>query len=182
VARGRPPLSSLLGAVWHVTNDEVGHRRGTLRPFSDAPFPNEAGKFPCTSLSRASGFHSRTKKGLTHCTASQPQAECPLAPATLGPVDDLLVLLGGASLPRLLRWLSHHLPCERKVIPWYVTMKRKHPVGSPLIPLAGLIGRSPPRGRLRASWDKTHSEQGIGFRRLPMGVGLLPMEIGLRAV
>ena len=44
-----------------------------MRPFSDAPFPNEAGKFPCTSLSRALSLSARDKKGLTHCTASQPR-------------------------------------------------------------------------------------------------------------
>jgi len=35
--------------------NEVGHRRGALRSFSIAPFPNDTGKFPCMSLSRATG-------------------------------------------------------------------------------------------------------------------------------
>ena len=162
--------------------DEVGHRRGTFRPFSDAPLPNEAGKFPCTSLSRAIGLRSRNQKGLTHYTASPPQAcdQLLLPPLALWTTFSSSPL--GALLPRLLRWLCPHLPCERKVIPWSLTMKRPHPVGSPLIPTASLIGRSPPLGRMKASWDKALSEQGSGSRRLPLGVGLLPMEIGLGAV
>jgi len=180
----KAPLSSLFDRipVTIIKHDEVGHRRGTFRPFSDAPLPNEAGKFPCTSLSRAIGLRSRKKKGLTHYTASQPQAcdQLLLPPLALWTTFSSSPL--GALLPRLLRWLCPHLPCERKVIPWYLTMKRQPPVGSPLIPTASLIGRSPPLGRMRASWDKALSEQGSGSRQLPLGVGLLPMEIGLRAV
>ncbi len=103
--------------------NEVGRWRGRADDaFSIAPFPNDTGEFPRMSLSRETFPSFGTQRGLIHFVASHPAAVRNIPPATLCPVDDLLVLLGGTSLPRLLRWLCHHLPRGRKVIPWYVVL------------------------------------------------------------
>jgi hypothetical protein len=95
-----------------------------MTPFPSPPSQTTRASFPAWRFpeQRSLALEQREDFYIAWPLTPPPSGTSP--PATLCPVDDLLVLPGGTRLPRLRWWLCHHLARARKVIPRYVSVGR----------------------------------------------------------